>query len=178
MLCRALKTLKETTEVTPDQTFMAEEKTYFFIFSSSIVILSGIMCLFLEENWTRSFPFLIKIPIYSLVGMSLNYLVNFGIVDFLNLVLSCFQSKNSLNIVETKDQIITLLVTSFSAGSFYGIIFGLMDIEDDSFYRIKNDFFYEERLCIPIGIASGIIAGLFNEILRDNVKLKIMKLIL
>lgn len=148
---------------------MAEEKSYFFLMASASVILSGVVCLFLDESWTRNFNSLVKIPVYGLVAQTLNYLVTFGIIDILNLVLSCFQSKNSLNVVETKDQIISILLCCFSAGVFYGMIFGLMDIEEDTLFRIKNDFLYEERLCVPIGVLSGMVGGFMNEILRNNV---------
>jgi len=170
MFCRAMKGFKDNSNPTnPDQTFMGEEKSYFFMIAATAVLVAGFLCLFLDRNWTSTFPSLFKIPIYALVAQSLTYMITFGIVDFVNLILSCFQNKNALNIVETKDQIITLLLCCFSAGMFYGLIFGLMDLEDDNYSSIKNDFFYETRLCVPIGMLSGFVAGFLNEVLRNNV---------
>lgn len=34
---------------------------------------------------------------------------------------------------------------------------------------IPNWFFFEEKLCVPIGIISGMIGGFINEILRHSV---------
>ena len=148
---------------------MQEEKSYFFLYASLMVIASGFLCLFLDETWTRNFSAITKVPIYVLVAQSLTYLVTFGIIDFFNFAVSNFQSRNSLNIVESQDQIIALLVGCFASGLFYGMIFGLMDLEEDRFWQLKKDFFYEERLCVPIGVLSGFATGFCNELLRNNV---------
>lgn len=157
MFFKSYQTLQEDPQTSPDQTFMKEEKTYFFLFSSAMVILSGILCLFLDESWTRSFSPILKVPIYILVSCSLTYIVTFGLVDFLNFLFSNFQSVNSLNLVESYDQIIGLMVSCFASGMFYGLIFGLMDIEDDRYWKMKKDFFCEERLCVPIGVLGGLL---------------------
>ena len=170
MFFRSIKGLRESNEDSPDRTFMKEEKSYFFLLASIMVIASGCFCLFLDENWTRSFSSFLKVPIYIIVAQSLTYLITFGIIDFSNFLMGYFQSENSLSMVETQDQIITLLVSCFAAGLFYGMIFGLMDIEDKSrFWEMRKCFFYEERLCVPIGILSGCAAGFCNELLRSNV---------
>lgn len=170
MFFRAYQSLSEDQSTSPDQTFMKEEKTYFFLIASTIVIISGLLCLFLDESWTRNFSSFLKVPIYILVAQSLTYIITFGVIDFLNFVLSNFQSLNSLNFVETQDQIIALMVNCFASGMFYGLIFGLMDIEDDRYWKMKKDFLCEERLCLPIGVLGGFAAGFCNEILRNNVK--------
>ena len=170
MFFRSIKTLQDKNDQGPDSTFMKEEKSYFFLVAAIMVIASGCFCLFLDENWTRNFSSFLKVPIYIIVAQSLTYLITFGILDFSNYLVGYFQSANSLSLVETQDQIIALLVSCFAAGMFYGMIFGLMDIEDKSrFWEMRKSFFYEERLCVPIGILSGCAAGFCNELLRNNV---------
>lgn len=61
------------------------------------------------------------------------------------------------------------MLNCFAVGMAYGLIFGLMDIEDDRFIEMRKDFFYEERLCLPIGVVGGMVAGMANEVLRTNV---------
>lgn len=169
MFFKSYQTLQEDPETSPDQTFMKEEKTYFFLGAAVVVISSGLLCLFLDESWTRSFSSFLKVPIYIVVAQSLTYIVTFGFIDFLNFIISNFQSSNSLNLVESHDQIIALMVSCFASGLFYGLIFGLMDIEDDRYWKMKKDFFCEERLCVPIGILGGFASGFCNELLRSNV---------
>ncbi len=62
------------------------------------------------------------------------------------------------------------MVHCFSVGLAYGFIFGLMDIEDDTFVKMRKDFLCEEQICLPIGIIGGIVAGMANEVLRTNVR--------
>jgi hypothetical protein len=90
-------------------------------------------------------------------------------MDFINFIASNFQSENSMNLVESQDQLINLMLNCFAVGLAYGLIFGLMDIEDDRFAQMRKDFFYEERLCIPIGVVGGMVAGMANEVLRTSV---------
>ncbi len=153
-----------------DQTFMREEKNNFFLLASYLVLLSGIMCFFLERNWTEGFPYLLKVPVYVIVAMSLNYLILFAIIDFVNYICSYAQSQNSLNVVESQDQILTLLINCFGCGLLYGLIFSLIDVEDAHRQELRKKFIYEEGLCIPIGIIGGIIGGIANEVLRHNVE--------
>ena len=113
-----------------DETFMHEEKNRFFEYAAWLVLFSGLLCLVLERSWAQSFPYLLKVPIYAVVAMSLNYLVLFAIIDFVNFICSYLQSENSLNVVETQDQILTLLINCFACGTLYGLIFSILDVED------------------------------------------------
>jgi hypothetical protein len=71
---------------------MRPEKNKFFYFSSILVIAAGCTTFFLEKDWTQSYSHILKVPIFSIVGMSLTYTIIFGLVDFINFVISNFQS--------------------------------------------------------------------------------------
>ena len=169
MFYKSKKSMEEESEQDPNQTYMKNEKTKFFFYSSLIVIAAGVLSFVIEKEWCRNYNFLLKVPIYSIISMSLTFLLTFGIIDMINFLISNFQSENSLNVVETQDQIITILSLCYLGGLFYGLVFGLMDIEDDRWWSIQKDFFYEEWICIPIGGALGIIGGIANEVLRNHV---------
>ena len=154
-----------------DQTFMKEEKNYVFVASAACVLISGVLIFFLERNWTRNFPYLFKVPIYTVVAMSLNYLVLFSIIDFVNFICSYLQTQHSLNIVEAPDQVLILLANCMVCGMLYGLIFSLLDVEDTARWQLRQRFFYEEGLCLPIGLVGGVIGGIANEVLRKNVVL-------
>lgn len=76
-----------------------------------------------------------------------------------------------MNVIESQDQLINMILNCFAVGLAYGLIFGLMDLQDERFQQMRKDFFYEERLCFPIGIVGGIVAGMANEVLRTNVSI-------
>lgn len=169
MFYKSLQTLRESSEKDPNQTFMKEEKAQFFFYSSFVVLAAALLSFVLDKEWVRNYNFLLKVPIYGLVAMSLTFLITFGIVDIINFLISYFQSKNASNIVESQDQIMSALAVCYLGGLVYGLVFGLMDIEDDRWYNLQKDFFYEEWLCLPIGGILGVIGGFVNELLRNNV---------
>ena len=51
-------------------------------------------------------------------------------------------------------------------GIAFGLIFGLLDIEDESLYHLRFALMKEETYCYPIGFALGAIAGYANQKLR------------
>ena len=44
-------------------------------------------------------------------------------------------------------------------GLLFGLIFGILDVEDAFGYHIKQELFKEENYCQPIGLVLGAIAG-------------------
>jgi hypothetical protein len=54
-------------------------------------------------------------------------------------------------------------------GMLFGMIFGLMDLEDVAIRQIKEYLMKEENYCIPIGIILGGIAGLCVSVGDKNV---------
>lgn len=45
----------------PDQTFMKEEKSYFFLNIAIVLLVSGVLILFLERSWTRNLHYILKV---------------------------------------------------------------------------------------------------------------------
>ena len=54
-------------------------------------------------------------------------------------------------------------------GVIYGLIFGIMDLEDLSKNYLKATFVKEQNYCIPIGLGFGCITGYMNEYIRNEV---------
>ena len=79
MLMMRIQTLPETPE-------MSRGKPFLFIFSC-MVIVSGVFCFFLEDNWSIKLPPFEKAPIYTVISMALNFCVLFSIVDLSNFIL-------------------------------------------------------------------------------------------
>ena len=51
-------------------------------------------------------------------------------------------------------------------GIAFGLIFGLMDVEDASLYHLRLVLLKEENYCYPIGLILGAVAGWANEQMR------------
>lgn len=58
-------------------------------------------------------------------------------------------------------------------GMAFGMVFGIMDMEDVSAKMIKEYLIKEENYCIPIGVVLGAIGGLFVSS-TDNTVIKIV----
>ena len=74
-----------------------------------------------------------------------------------------------------KSKIIPLIIVSGFMGMAFGMVFGIMDMEDVSAKMIKDYLMKEENYCIPIGVVLGAIGGLFVSTTDNSVKIKKFK---
>jgi hypothetical protein len=56
-------------------------------------------------------------------------------------------------------------------GFLFGLIFGVMDMEDQSLRHIKDILIREENYCIPIGVICGAMMGLFASFIDNSVRM-------
>ena len=71
--------------------------------------------------------------------------------------------------VETPPQIYLIVFVSTLMGIAFGMIFGMLDVEDEAFYHLRFALMKEENYCYPIGFTLGAVAGYANEKLRHAV---------
>ena len=79
---------------------LMKRKPFLFIFGC-MVLISGLFCLFLEDNWFYKLHYLEKIPLYMLIAISLNFSIIFSIIDLLNFMLGFCQQSWQKTMVET-----------------------------------------------------------------------------
>ncbi len=77
-------------------------------------------------------------------------------------------------VIYNSQKIISIVIISCIMGLLFGLIFGIMDIEDVSVYHIKQELLKEENYCIPIGLLLGAIAG-FIGLVTENVFLLLFR---
>ena len=53
-------------------------------------------------------------------------------------------------------------------GASFGLIFGMLDVEDFVGVNLRDALVNEERKCIPVGIALGVAAALLNEYMAGD----------
>merc|ERR1719243_352819 len=61
-----------------------------------------------------------------------------------------------------------VLTTALIMGGLFGLIFGVMDVEDEVSYQIRLALLREERYCYPVGAILGGIVGFMNEYIREE----------
>ncbi|KAF8821842.1 putative membrane protein [Cardiosporidium cionae] len=143
------------------------------LFFAGMIILSGMLCFILKRNWFMGLNPIFKIPIYSLLGVSIAFALTFSIVDMMNYLVGLFHVSLSKSLVESKSQVYLVLCIALTMGGIFGFIFGVMDVEDANTYQIKLALLREEHYCYPIGailggVVSNLLAGLGNEYLRQK----------
>lgn len=62
-------------------------------------------------------------------------------------------------------QVYLVLGTSVLLGAVFGVVFGVMDVEDARGPALRKRLLEEENVCLPIGIVMGLLAGVVNELL-------------
>lgn len=141
-----------------------------FIFAV-LVLISGLLCFFFQPSWMFDLPPAAKVPIYSLLGLSLSFALTFSTVDLMNFCGGqCWPDAQA--IIETEAQINLLLVMSVIMGTGYGLLFGLLDVGGDVELAkhpaslLSKQMGREELFCIPFGIVCGGIGAGLNEYLR------------
>eukprot|EP00918_Siedleckia_nematoides_P034192 GHVU01074375.1.p1 GENE.GHVU01074375.1~~GHVU01074375.1.p1 ORF type:complete len:134 (+),score=8.00 GHVU01074375.1:278-679(+) len=69
------------------------------------IILSGMLCFILKNNWFLGLSFLAKVPLSSLLGVSVTFAHAFSLVDLHNYVVGLFQPTAAQQLVESKTQV-------------------------------------------------------------------------
>merc|ERR1711879_771570 len=104
----------------------------------------------------------------GILGTSVAFALTFSVVDLVNYVLGFLQVSIAKPFVESASQVYMVLTTSLIMGALFGLIFGVMDVEDEVSYQIRLALLREERYCYPVGAILGGIVGFANEYIREE----------
>jgi len=132
-----------------------------------LVITSGILCTALDQQWFH-FSATVKVPLYAIVGMSVCFAFTFSFLDMINLMIGMCNNEEVKALVESRQQVNLILGSSMAMGAAFGLIFGLMDVEDKRGLALRDSLIQEERYCIPVGVVLGGLTGLGNHIMRHQ----------
>merc|ERR1719476_729468 len=133
-----------------------------------LIIFSGFICFTLEREWYHGLTPLMKVPLYTILGTSVAFALTFSVIDLVNYILGFLQVSIAKPFVESASQVYMVLVTSLIMGALFGLIFGVMDVEDEVSYQIRLALLREERYCYPVGAILGGVVGFMNEYIRDQ----------
>ena len=155
--------------ISKDNKYLSENlRSMLFIFAC-LVVFSGFLCMILDEHWFQ-FPATIKVPLYTIVGMSVCFAFTFSLLDVVNVWLVHCSGNENTSLVQSQDQVHLILLTSIVMGACFGMIFGLMDVEDQRGLQLRDALIQDEEYCIPVGIILGGISGMYNQALLSQSK--------
>jgi len=140
----------------------------FMIMFAILVFISGIFSFILEERWV-SMSAAAKIPMYAIIGVSLSFALTFSLTEFINLGLCdkcCNTDFENNPLIGSKKQIFIIFAGSIIMGAIFGVLFGVIDVENDDPQHTK----FKENLIwsIPLGGILGAVLGFINQFLRSS----------
>jgi hypothetical protein len=130
---------------------------------AGFVLVSGLLCFILDTRlfkWSAA----IKVPLYAVLGMAVCFALVFSSIDLLNWCLgACCNAGSGGGLVENGRQVLLVLSMSTLMGASFGLIFGMLDVEDFNGLDLRDALLKEEQKCIPVGVVLGAVAALLNE---------------
>lgn len=135
-------------------------------FFATLILVSGFLCFILEKNWFVGLSWIAKIPLYTVLGISVTFALVFSVVDLINYLMGFLRASAARPVVESSHQVYFIMTVALVMGAVFGFIFGAMDIEDEIQYQVRLALLKEERTCLPIGALLGAVAGFGNEYIR------------
>merc|ERR1739840_83845 len=127
------------------------------------------VCFTLEQKWYQGMSPIMKVPLYMVLGTSVAFALTFSVVDLVNYILGFLQASSIAKpFVESAAQVYMVLATALVMGGLFGLVFGIMDVEDEVSYQIRLALLREERYCYPVGAVLGGAVGFANEYIREE----------
>jgi len=121
---------------------------FFLALFSLIVIFAGISCFILDHNALKLSPGQ-RIPFYIFLGIAVSFAVTFALVDVLNTLISS---------IRTSQQVFLVLGASVLSGAVFGLVFGILDVEDDP--SARHGLISDERYSAPVGFVVGSVSAM------------------
>eukprot|EP00389_Voromonas_pontica_P008124 GDKH01012316.1.p1 GENE.GDKH01012316.1~~GDKH01012316.1.p1 ORF type:complete len:245 (+),score=20.15 GDKH01012316.1:163-897(+) len=127
---------------------------------AAMILLSGVSCFFVEKEWFANLSYTAKIPMYSLLGVSLSFAITFAFVDLLNF---WYDSRGGFEApVHSSSQICVLICGSLFIGVCFGFFFGTFDVEDDiSSTRVRLS--RDRYVCSPLAAITGLVTSVITK---------------
>ncbi|KAL1529907.1 hypothetical protein AB1Y20_000835 [Prymnesium parvum] len=130
---------------------------------SVLVMCSGAACFLLEKDWFMHVPYLLKVPLYMLLGVSLSFTVSCSLVDIASGCIDRVSDEYSRVFAWSPHQVFLILAGAVVMGAAVGFMFGVVDVEDD-FSRIQG----ESATLVGICSVFGGITGAANVLLEHH----------
>mmetsp|Transcript_3287 Transcript_3287/g.3619 ORF Transcript_3287/g.3619 Transcript_3287/m.3619 type:complete len:234 (+) Transcript_3287:32-733(+) len=135
---------------------------------SILIILAGSLFFLLDRSTLQKLPYLIKIPIFGYIGVSIELGQLIMIMDTINWIFGHFQRNIDRAIIDGKTQSIYMIAISGFIGAACGVTFGLLDVEDSQGWDFAFLFIEELIITLRLGLMAGFAGGVINEFVRQS----------
>jgi len=151
-------------------TSMNENRNIMIVFAL-LVFASAAFSILLEKNWLP-LPPAAKVPMYAVVGLSLAFALTFSFTEFINMGVCdrcCKTDFENNPVIGSKKQIFLIFAGAIIMGSVLGVLFGVIDVENDD--QLHEKFNKNLILSLPLGFFLGTIIGVINQVMRGTPQL-------
>jgi len=135
---------------------------------ATLTTASGFTSFLLERDWSHGLSARHKVPLYGLLGISLAFSINFSAYELLSKLHTCV-CEHATPLVRTEWQVRLIAASSILTGLFFGVTFGVLDLEDElvkSHYAMRYALQRESRICYPMGACAGTLSALAGALLE------------
>ncbi|KAF7459073.1 putative membrane protein [Cryptosporidium felis] len=142
------------------------DKRGFLLTFAGLIIFSGFICFVLESDWFLGISPFIRVPIYTVLGLSISFAIAFSLVDILNYISGLIVSNDTPLLVDSKAQIVFVVCSSLFIGIIFGFLFGLVEDSHEQIHYVNISLMKQKHYCYTIGIIVGALCGFGNEVIR------------
>lgn len=151
--------------IIPDEDHGVNKRTCLLAFAT-LIIFSGIICFVLENDWFIGITSIVRVPIYTILGLSISFAIAFSLVDVVNYISGFIVSNDSPLMVSSKAQIIFVICSSLFIGIIFGFLFGLVEDSHEQIHYVNISLMKQKHYCYIIGVIVGALCGFGNEVIR------------
>jgi drug/metabolite transporter (DMT)-like permease len=137
---------------------------FYAICGAILMPMSGVAALFVDNEFLSNAHWAAKCPLFMLLaaGIFVNFTIN--IIQIIN-CSACYQFKDRL--LTTRTQVTALLGVNVALGFVLGLVFGLLDPEDED--RHRGNMTTVVIVFLFVGILGGVGFACFNEFQTQKV---------
>lgn len=148
------------------------------------IVIAGVLCFILDKKIVMWMPEGLKVVFYMILSAALNFCVVFSAVDLGNEVYERYTRKSSntpglsemmegraigdvrfFKVARSRARYGLLIMASLLSGLYFGLVFGLMRIEEEKVYRAALMLRQESLLTFPAGALIGGLSGLLLQLI-------------
>jgi len=118
---------------------------------SAIVLCAAVACVVVDHN-ALGLSSSSRIPLFAVLGSATTFALTFSLVDVLNATLKEPPVQSSM-------QVVTVLASSVMCGFMYGLVFGLLDVEDATGVAARVALMHDEMVSMPLGALVGALTA-------------------
>eukprot|EP00914_Ancora_sagittata_P016882 GHVO01033414.1.p1 GENE.GHVO01033414.1~~GHVO01033414.1.p1 ORF type:complete len:234 (-),score=16.13 GHVO01033414.1:129-758(-) len=136
-----------------------------------VTIATGLSCFLIPRHYIVQSNRVFKVIYYMFAGTAMSFSTLFGIVDIFNYVAGLFQAEYSRSIIQSRLQILVVLIYTLAVGMNFGFLFGLSDVDKASnTFELNIAFMKDQNSCFPVAMVTGTATGLACEVIRQRDK--------